>query len=313
VDVVEGISAAEPYARTGVYLTIGNFDGVHLGHQALLERTRELAHAQELKAAVLTFWPHPQTVLTDTPPQLLSTRAQRQQQIAETGIDLLVVQPFNRDFAETLPYEFLELLHKHLHVRGLILGHDFRFGHRGQGTVALAEEYAAEHDIEVEEFPPFQVRGMVVSSSRIRTLLAQGDVARAFTMLSGPWTIQGRPTSGAGRGRTLGFPTVNLDTDNDLVVADGVYGGRIRVGTGPWYIAAISVGTNPTFGAEPRHVEAFILDYPDAAIEGLVTLEFWHYVRAQVAYTGAEKLIQQMEADVALIRDIAAQQAWLTR
>lgn len=152
---------------------------------------------------------------------------------------------------------------------------------------------------------------MPVSSSYVRRLLHEGDLETTRAFLGRPWQITGSVVPGAGRGKTLGYPTVNIDTDNDLLIPDGVYGGRIHMEDGTCRTAAISVGTNPTFGEEPRHAEAFVLDFQDGEIAGEIRLEFWSYVRAQITFTDAARLIKQMEADVDLIRRTAERQGWL--
>lgn len=309
--IFRNLSAVPAGAVHNGCVTIGNFDGVHRGHRALLGQTREAARQQNGVACAVTFWPHPRAVLSQNAPQLVATLDQREAWIAETGIDVLVVQSFDREFSATPPEQFLQTLVQTLDAKRLILGHDFRFGKGGKGSVQLARQLAPSLKIEVEEFAQVYLHESVVSSSHVREALADGDVRKAHEYLGRPWQIWGQATSGAGRGRTLGFPTVNFKTDNDLLVPDGVYGGRIRLANGQRLVAAISVGINPTFGSEPRHVEAYLLDAEQPNVGGVLQLEFLAYLRAQITYSHAGKLIEQIEGDVANIRELAVREQWL--
>lgn len=309
--IFRNLSGVPTGAVTNACVTIGNFDGVHRGHRALLGQTREAANHSNGTACALTFWPHPRTVVSAKAPPLVCTLKQREVWVAETGIDVLVVQTFDHQFAATKPEDFLSTLVKTLNARRLILGHDFRFGQGGTGSVALARQWAKTLNIEVEEFAQVFLHESVVSSSHVREALAVGDVRKAYEYLGRPWQIWGQATSGAGRGKTLGFPTVNFKTENDLLVPDGVYGGRIRLANGQRLVAAISVGVNPTFGAEPRHVEAYLLDIEHPDVAGDLQLEFLTYLRTQVTYPHAARLIEQIEADVATIREQAEREHWL--
>ncbi|RMF12514.1 MAG: riboflavin biosynthesis protein RibF [Candidatus Dadabacteria bacterium] len=294
-------------------VTIGNFDGVHRGHRALLGTTCDLARQQDATSCALTFWPHPRSVLEGGAPPLICTLAQKKAWIAETGIDALCIQPFDRDFAALEPETFLELIIDAFSARHLVLGHDFRFGRGGAGTFELAATFAARHGVDVTRIDEIRLGDEVVSSTSIREALLAGNVQRAWELLGRPWQVWGTHTAGAGRGRTLGYPTINLATDNELIVPDGVYGGRMILADGSRHVAAISVGTNPTFGNEPRHIEAFLFDCEDPDTQGELRLEFFTYVRAQVVFEDAARLIQQIEADTSIIRAQAEEQDWLSR
>lgn len=295
----------------GGCVTVGNFDGVHRGHRALLGRTIELARESQGTACAVTFWPHPRSVVSSSTPLLISTPEQRQRWIEELGVDVLVVQRFDREFAATPPDVFLGELRRRLDARHLVLGQDFHFGRGGRGSVDMARELSGQLGFVVDEFEPVYLNESVVSSSHVRDALAAGDVRKAREYLGRPWQIWGNAVSGAGRGRTLGFPTINFATKNDLLVPDGVYGGRLRLADGTSWVAAVSVGTNPTFGEEPRHVEAFLLDCEAPDVAGDLRLEFMLYVRSQVTYSHAAKLIEQIDADVAVVRDHAQRERWL--
>ncbi len=309
--VFRNLSDITPTDTPAAAVTIGNFDGVHRGHQALLQRAVETARNHNGTACAMTFDPHPQAVLKNDAPAAIATLEQRTEWIADCGIDCLLIQPFDDDFSKTEPDAFLDAIFGAFGPNALVLGHDFRFGSGGKGTVADALEHARKNNYRVTEMPQVFVDEQVVSSSKIRTALAAGDVRSAGTLLGRPWQIRGVVTSGAGRGKTLGYPTVNIDTANQLIVPDGVYGGRLQFDGHKGAIAAISIGTNPTFGDEPRHAEAFVLDYDGPDISGAVKLELHTYVRTQVKFSDAAKLIAQISADVETIRGTAQREGWM--
>jgi riboflavin kinase/FMN adenylyltransferase len=303
----EGLKGAE-----ALVLTIGNFDGVHLGHQHLIRSTLDTADRLRATPFLLTFDPHPQLILRGSAPPLLCTLPQKIAWITELGMKEVIVQPFSRSFAELSPEAFLERLKVLFpHLRGIVVGHDFRFGRSGKGDFSLLSAWGSTSGVEVREVPPWTLHGRPVSSSLIRSLLSQGDVAQARLLLGRPWQVWGKPGRGAGRGKTLGFPTINLVTENPIVVPDGVYGGRMRIGD-RLYVSAISVGTNPTFGEEARRAEAHLLGFSDPLDHGReLKLEFLTYLRAQVRFFDLSRLITQMEADVAIIQEQAHRERWL--
>lgn len=311
MQILAGIPEAAAIEQP-VALTIGNFDGVHLGHVALLVAVRDAASELGGVAAALTFDPHPQAVLTGRAPAAIMTARQRREALAAKKLGFLIEQPFDTAFSQLDAEDFLHRIADHMPLRCLVLGHDFRFGRGGRGDHALATELGAELGFEVRRIAAEQVGGLPVSSSRIRQHLQRGEVREAAELLGHPWEILGSAVPGAGRGRTLGWPTINLQSDNELIAPDGVYGGRLRLADGRCFVAAISIGTNPTFGQEPRHAEAFLLDYDDGLVEGDLRLELLDYLRGQIAFDEAAHLIAQIEADVGLIRETARREAWLT-
>jgi riboflavin kinase/FMN adenylyltransferase len=304
-------AAAAAIGTTPVALTAGNFDGVHPGHQALIAATRLAAEQQSGTSVVLTFDPHPEAVIRGRAPEALTTTERRLALLAETGVDHLILQTFDEAFAQTSAEDFLALVAQSFRLTNLLLGYDFRFGKGGRGDLAMARTLAPSLGFVVQQVEAVLVGGEPISSSRIRQVLAAGDVARAAELLGRPWTVEGAVGGGAGRGRTLGFPTANLVTTQPLIVPDGVYGGVALTADGRPWVAAISIGTNPTFGGEPRRLEAFLLDYPDDRVEGPLTVELRVFLRGQVTYPHAAHLIAQIEADVRLIQDTATSERWL--
>lgn len=304
-------AAAAAIRPTPVALTIGNFDGVHLGHRALIDAVRGSAARIGGVSVIMTFSPHPEAVLRGAAPEALTTLDRRLSLLAETGIDHVIVQTFDVAFAAIEAEAFLRGLAVDLGVRRLVLGHDFRYGHGGRGDVELARRLGPELGFEVEQVEAVLEGGEPISSSRIRRVLSIGDVEKAHRLLGRPWRIEGRVSRGAGRGKTLGFPTINLATGQPLIVPDGVYGGVATTSDGGRWVAAISVGTNPTFGDEPRHFEAFLLEYPYDTVSGDCAIELRQWLRGQIAYSHAAPLIAQIEADVRTIREQAATGGWL--
>lgn len=294
-----------------VALTAGNFDGVHPGHQALIAATRESAARRGGAAVALTFDPHPETVLRGATPAALTTPERRLALLACAGVEHLIIQPFDGPFADTTAEEFLALLARTLDLRDLLLGYDFRFGKGGRGDVALARALAPKLGFSVRQVEAVLAGGEPISSSRIRRALAGADVSRAGALLGRPWTVEGSVGGGAGRGRTLGFPTANLQTTQPLIAPDGVYGGVAVTADGRRWVAAVSIGTNPTFGEEPRRLEAFLLDYPEDRVTGAMAVELLTFLRSQIAYPHAAHLIAQIESDVQAIREAAAAERWL--
>lgn len=291
-------------------VTIGNFDGIHLGHQHVLRQAR--ATADELGVAtvvVVTFDPHPIAVLRPehAPPTLTSIET-RARLLAEAGVDALLVLPFDREVAAWTPIEFIDrVLVGALGARAVIVGANFRFGNRAAGDVALLREVGEEKGfvvvgVELDGGP------QVWSSTYIRSCLAGGDVAGASEALGRPFAVRGVVARGDERGRELGYPTANVPTPVDgAAPADGVYAGWLtRLDTGEPFPAAISVGTNPTFdGERERRVEAYALDRDDLELYGVeVEVAFIERLRGMVKFHDVEALMAAMHDDVRRAREI---------
>ena len=301
--------------RTAV--VIGNFDGVHLGHQHVVRRARELADGLPLVA--VTFDPHPMAVLRpEHAPVMLSTLEQRADLLAEAGADAVLALPFDREMAAWTPDEFAErVLVDSLHAAVVVVGANFRYGCKAAGDVACLAAFGSEHEDAGHGFTvegiPLDGGPQVWSSTYVRTCIASGDVAGAGEALGRPYAIRGTVVQGDRRGRELGFPTANVPADGACAVPpDGVYAGWLTPRSGPHagerLPAAISVGTNPTFeGVVGRRVESYVLDRTDLDLYGVeVEVAFVEHLRGMVAYTGVDPLIEQIEADVVRTREILA-------
>ncbi|GAA1962297.1 bifunctional riboflavin kinase/FAD synthetase [Nocardioides panacihumi] len=295
--------------RTAV--VIGNFDGVHLGHQHVLATARAKADEQGLTLVAVTFDPHPMAVLRpEHAPTSLTTIEVRAALLTRHGADAVLALPFDRDMASWTPDEFAQrVLIDALHAQVAVVGANFRYGNRAAGDVACLAAFGAGHEMAVEGIP-LDGGPQVWSSTYVRTCLAAGDVAGAAEALGRPYAVSGVVVKGDQRGRELGFPTANVPTEAlTATPSDGVYAGRLtRLDTGERYPAAISVGVNPTFdGVITRRVESYVLDRTDLELYGVeVVVEFVERLRGMEAFGSVEDLVDQMGADVDRARALLA-------
>jgi riboflavin kinase/FMN adenylyltransferase len=290
-------------------VVVGNFDGVHLGHRHVLQRAREVADERGLALVAVTFDPHPMAVLRpEHAPTSLTSLETRAELLDELGVEAVFALPFDRDIAAWTPDEFIErVLVGALHAGAVVVGANFRFGNRAAGDVATLRAAGETYGFTAEGIP-LDGGPQVWSSTYVRTCLAAGDVAGAAEALGRPYAVRGQVVRGDQRGRELGFPTANVPTQAlTAAPADGVYAGWLRrLDTGETYPAAISVGTNPTFdGERERRVESYVLDRTDLELYGVeVEVSFVHRLRGMVAFESVEKLVTQMDDDVARARTL---------
>jgi len=294
-------------------VTLGNFDGVHNGHRAVLSRVVERATALGLTSVAVTFQPHPIAVLyPERAPAMLLSLDQRTNLLAQTGIDATLVLTFTREFAELTPEDFVQQVFVDaLHAAVVVVGKDTRFGVRNTGNVDTLRELGDRLGFDVVTLDDIG-EGARWSSSMVRSQLAEGDVESAAGILGRPPLVAGTVVHGDHRGRELGYPTANLSPDVEgLVPADGVYAGWLTRLDEPALSqdrtlpAAVSIGTNPTFEGTERRVEAYVLDRTDLDLYGeRVTYELVRRLRPTLRFDGVEPLVAQMEADVAQCREI---------
>ena len=305
--VVAGSQALGAPLRRGV-VTVGNFDGLHVGHREILRIVTERARARGGEAAVYTFEPHPRKVLrADVPPKLLTTLEQKLELIASEGVDVTVVEPFDREFARQSAVEFVrDVLYARLRPEEVYVGYDFRFGHDREGSMRTLTEMGPHLGFAVTIVPEVTVGGRDVNSTRIRELLAEGLVEDAGNLLGRPYAVRGRVVEGDRRGRTLGFPTVNLAPENEVLPAVGVYAGRLRrldAGAGEAALpAVVNVGRRPTVRPDdPVLAEAHVIDWSGDLYGQRVELAFLHHLREERRFPDLEALRLQIGRD----RDLA--------
>ena len=291
-------------------VTVGMFDGVHRGHRALLDRVAAEAAARGVPAAAVTFDRHPLAVLRPgSEPPLLTTLDRKVELLGQAGMAVVVVLEFTRELSEVTAEAFAaELLFDSLAARAVVVGENFRFGHKAAGDPALLASLGHPRGIEVVAIPLHADGGQVVSSTRVRAELAEGDVAAAAASLGRPYAVEGTVVVGDRRGGpVLGVPTANLGLPPGIAIpADGVYAGHLTDQADSLARpAAISVGTNPQFGTE-RRVEAHVLDF-DADLYGhRVSVAFSHRLRGQAVFAGTAELVAQMRADIDQARRLLA-------
>ena len=289
------------FGHTSV-LAIGNFDGIHLGHQAILRATVERARALNAVSTVLTFDPSPRKVLRpETAPLRLSTNAQRMEWFNALGLEAVVVLPFTLDLARLSPAEFVEqILLRDLHIKAVLVGENFRFGHQQAGNVKLLSELGAKHGFDVVIVPPVVYRGEIVSSTIIRREVAAGDVSHAARLLGRPFVLTGDVVSGTGTGRRFTFPTLNLATEQELLPARGVYITRTCLdGETRSHRSVTNIGMRPTFNGSALGIETHLLDAQLAATPKRMEVRFWKRLREEKKFSSPEELRAQIASDIA--------------
>ena len=292
-------------------LAVGNFDGVHLGHAEIVRRLRAIAARLGVPAAVLTFDPHPATIVRpDAAPTPLTTPARRAELLLGLGLDAVLVQPVDRRFVALEAEAFYhDLLRDRLRARALVEGGDFRFGRGRRGDVGLLATLGAADGVMVEVVPPVVAGDAAVSSSRVRELVAAGDVAAANRLLTAPFRASGTVVHGAHRGAALGFPTANLDAIATLLPAAGVYAARAVLPDGRVHAAAVHIGPNASFGETVLSVEAHLIDFADDLYGSRLDVDFLARLRDTRRFDVIDDLVVQMRSDVEAAARIAAPSA----
>jgi riboflavin kinase / FMN adenylyltransferase len=310
--VVHGLEAlaARP---AGCAATVGNFDGVHLGHQRILAQGRAQADARGSQLVALTFEPAPVRLLApDKAPEPLMHLDQRCRALQEAGADVVIVLHTTAEFLSMSPETFVQqVLVERLGAAAVVEGDNFFFGHNRAGNVQVLRELGEKLDFSVQVVEPVltELDGQPVriSSSLVRRLVREGRIQEANHCLGRPYALRGVGVKGQGRGESLGFPTANLNCGQQLLPADGVYAGRAIVGDST-YLAAVSVGTRPTFGRLSRAVEAYLLEYAGGPLYGsTLEVQLARRLRGQVKYGNVEDLLSQMEQDVQNVRELYKQ------
>ena len=296
----------------GSVVTLGNFDGIHLGHRALIGGAVTDSKKFGVPSVVLTFEPHPLKVLApERAPKLILAHKDKMQMLHNLGVDIVAIQPFDLSFASLSAEAFVrDLLVRRLKTKKIWVGKDLRFGQGRKGGVGDLIRWGGNLGFDVAAVEPILVQGDRVSSSRIRELLGDGRVDEVKAMLGRYHFVSGRVVQGQKRGKDLGFPTANIAARTEVLPADGIYATRFQLGMRV-LLSVSSVGLNPTFGAGPRTVESFILDFDGSIYGEAVRLSFVKRLREEVKFSSVTELVAQIRADVesarAIFRDLGIQ------
>lgn len=307
MDTFRGHTSLSRRLRNAV-VAIGNFDGVHRGHAHIFQQARGLAAGLDGESVVLTFDPHPAKVLAPAyAPPLITTLGRKLELIAGEGIDVTVVEPFDRAFAARSPEAFVgEVLADGLGARHVVVGYDFTFGAKRSGTVQLLAQLGPRHGFGVTVVPPISVEGIVCSSTKVREFVLEGRVDGAALVLGRAPEVEGEVVRGDGRGRSIGVPTANLKPLTELMPKNGVYAGwAVRVSDGRRWVAAINVGTNPTFvEGQATRVEAHLIDCDEDLYGQPLRVGFVARLRDEERFTSKDALVAQIHKDIEATRRI---------
>ena len=290
-------------------LTIGTFDGVHLGHQKIVERVVTTARQEGLLATVFTFFPHPRMVVQhDKGLKLIHTLEEKKQLLEQLGVDLLVVQPFNEAFAQLTAEEFVStILVEHLNVKKVIIGYDHRFGRNRTANIDDMRLFGKKYGFAVEEISVQEVDEVSVSSTKIREALNKGDVTTAEHYLGTPYSLTGRVVHGLKLGRTLGYPTANIQVTEDykLIPKDGVYAVYSYI-DGRKVYGMMSIGKNPTIEGKGASIEVYFFDFNGDLYDQKLTIEFVQYLREEQKFATIDLLKKQLQDDETAARKAIA-------
>ena len=296
--------AAIPASCKGGVIVIGNFDGVHKGHMALLDQAKAIAAQQNVPCGVLTFEPHPRHLFrADQPPERITPPALKAERLAETGIDFLVSIPFDWDFASRSYSDFIDyVLKQSLGAAHVVVGYNFRFGQLRKGS----PEHIQAAGIPVTTLDKVtQTNGAEISSSAVRQSLRHGNIARANAVLGWDWEIRGAVVKGDQRGRELGYPTANVHLDETIHPAYGIYAAYVQVeGDDIWHKSAVNIGIRPMFEVPVAQVEAHILDFDRDIYGKTLRVRPVKRLRGEAKFDSLEALIKQIDADCALAREV---------
>ena len=290
---------------SGSVATMGNFDGIHIGHQSLIRNAVAEARQRDCPSVVLTFEPHPLKILAPhRAPKLILTHKDKMQMLQALGVDAVVIQNFDLRFANMQPQEFVRsFLVDRLHVKKIWVGRDLRFGQGRKGRVEDLIHWGRDLGFEVGVVEPILLDGARVSSSRVRQLLQQGRVDEVKPLLGRYHFVSGRVVSGHRRGRALGFPTANLATRTEALPLDGIYATLFKLDEREW-LSVSSIGTNPTFGEGSRTIETFILDFSSGIYSKTVKVSFVKRLREERKFASADQLAAQMHEDVEIAKTV---------
>ncbi len=288
-------------------VVLGNFDGVHKGHQKLLQVAKDLAKAKNLLAVALSFYPHPTWVLGNQPKPLVMSRQDRKHKIKEEGMDVFIEYPFTKSFASISPEEFFkEVLVDKLHARAIVIGSNYFFGKGKAGNVTCMRGLGEKYDVEIIVVDTVKIEGEVISSTHIRSLISEGKMEEAEDLLGHPYTIIGTVVHGKKLGRTIGFPTLNIIADPDRIhPPNGVYATTVKV-YNHVYMGITNVGYNPTVGGNVKMIETHLMDFEGDLYGVEIEVSFHCFIRPEKKFAGIEELSNQIAADTKVVRNFLA-------
>jgi riboflavin kinase/FMN adenylyltransferase len=297
VKAIPELASVRP--KRGTLLTVGVFDGVHLGHKHLIDRLTQQAHKRNLLSGVVTFSSHPRAVLsTRTRLERLTTLEEKNQLLRDLGVDFIVALTFDNELAALSAREFVILLIRHLNMQGLVIGPNFAMGRGREGNVAWLQDLGKEIGFTVEIVKPIALEGSMVSSTAIRKALKEGDMNMTSKLLGRNFRLSGRVIGGLERGHTLGFPTANIGVDTEHALPrDGVYATLGRLGD-KVYKSVTNIGMRPTFGEGERTIEVFLMDFDGDIYGKNLTIELVERLRGETKFASAEDLSAQIVKDV---------------
>jgi riboflavin kinase / FMN adenylyltransferase len=292
---------------SGCWLTIGTFDGVHLGHKYLIGKLSSGAHASGLPAVVLTFFPHPAVILGKrTYANFLTTPEERAELLGNCGADVVITFPFSKMVAEMSAQEFMNLLCSHLAPKHLIIGSNFALGHDRKGDLQTLTDIGRDLGYSVEGIPPVELDGSIVSSSRIRSALFDGNIDLANRLLGREYHVNGQVVHGDGRGKLIGIPTANLEIPPEFAIPKtGVYVSKARIGEKIWH-SVTNIGVRPTFDSNPAkpHIETHLIDFDSEIYGTQITLSFITRLRNEQRFESVPQLVAQINKDIQHTRQI---------
>jgi riboflavin kinase/FMN adenylyltransferase len=294
-------------------ISLGNYDGVHLGHRVILEKTIGLAKDANIASVAVTFDPVPKKILQpQTAPPLIQTLQQRLAKLESVGMEYTIVVHFSAEFAQKRPEEFVQqFLVEKLNVQYFVVGENFSFGHQKQGNLSLLKKMGAANDFQVVGIPEVYKNGIRISSSQIREFIQQGHMEDAADFLGYPFSLMGTVVEGEHLGGKIGTPTANLDFENEIVPAKGVYVSRASF-EGQSYFSVTNVGVRPTFHGKKLTVEAHLLDFSGELYGSRMELHFLHKLRDEIRFAGVEELKTQIQKDIEQTRKFVVANSFAT-
>ena len=286
-------------------VTIGNFDGVHKGHQTLLRALKEEARKRSAPSCVFTFEPSPRSLLSPNRVPRIAPWTQKIKLLQDFGIDQVILERFSIPFAQHPPKWFVrEIIQKRLNTQAMVVGYDFRFGRARAGTVQTLKNLAP--DIDIIQMTALSEKDLVVSSSEIRKKVSEGEISGANSLLGRPYSLEGVVVAGEKRGRSLGFPTANIQSDYSLIPETGVYAIRTRIDYGDWKDGIANLGYNPTFQGQKFKIEVHIFDFIDDIYGSDIEVQFIHRIRSERCFPSAEELVHQLSLDIKQAKSLLA-------